>query len=107
MEQVSMTVEDKGAGFDQNMLALRGGQSSGIGLFGISERLSYIGGRMEIDSAPGLGSRFRLIVPILRSKHGGGPGRSGPEGAGFCCDLRTTRLQTGRSEKENPDRAGG
>jgi PAS domain S-box-containing protein len=61
---ISMTVEDKGAGFDQNMLAIRGGQSSGTGLFGISERLSYIGGRIEIDSAPGLGSRFRLIVPI-------------------------------------------
>jgi PAS domain S-box-containing protein len=61
---ISMTVEDKGSGFDQNILAIRGGQSSGTGLFGISERLSYIGGRIEIDSAPGLGSRFRLIIPI-------------------------------------------
>ena len=63
-DQVSMTVADKGVGFDQNILALRGGPSSGTGLLGISERLSYIGGKMEIDSTPGLGSRFRLIVPI-------------------------------------------
>jgi PAS domain S-box-containing protein len=61
---VSLAVEDKGVGFDQNKLALRGGQSSGTGLFGISERLSYIGGRIEIQSAPGRGSRFRVMVPI-------------------------------------------
>jgi PAS domain S-box-containing protein len=63
-DHISMTVADKGVGFDQNILTLRGGQSSGTGLFGINERLSYIGGRIEIDSAPGAGSRFRLIVPI-------------------------------------------
>jgi PAS domain S-box-containing protein len=67
---ISMTVEDKGVGFDQNMLAHRGGQSSGTGLFGISERLSYIGGRIEIDSAPGRGSRFRLMVPVPAASTG-------------------------------------
>jgi PAS domain S-box-containing protein len=61
---LSMMVEDKGVGFDQNKLSHRESQSSGSGLIGISERLSYIGGRIEIDSAPGLGSRFKLIVPI-------------------------------------------
>ena len=61
---VSMTVEDKGVGFDQNKLALREGQSSGTGLFGIRERISYIGGIIEIDSTPGLGSRFSLTVPV-------------------------------------------
>jgi PAS domain S-box-containing protein len=65
---VSMIVEDKGIGFDQNELSFKGGSSSGTGLFGITERLSYIGGKIEIDSAPGLGSRFRLMVPVPEVK---------------------------------------
>lgn len=60
--QFVLTIGDEGSGFDLNRLA-EGGRSSGMGLFGIKERLSYMGGRLEIDSAPGQGSRFRLIVP--------------------------------------------
>jgi PAS domain S-box-containing protein len=67
---ITMTVEDKGVGFDQNRLPHRGGHSSGTGLFGISERLSYIGGGIEIDSAQGRGSRFRLTVPVSAANAG-------------------------------------
>jgi two-component system, chemotaxis family, CheB/CheR fusion protein len=59
---VVMTIDDEGSGFDPNRLA-ESDRSSGMGLFGIRERLSYLGGRMEIDSAPGQGSQFKLIVP--------------------------------------------
>jgi CheY-like chemotaxis protein len=34
-----------------------------MGLFAINERLSYIGCGLQIDSAPGRGSRFKIIVP--------------------------------------------
>jgi PAS domain S-box-containing protein len=61
--QVVLTIDDEGAGFNPNRLA-ESGRSNGMGLFGIRERLSYMGGRMEIDSAPGQGSRFKLIVPL-------------------------------------------
>ena len=60
---ILMTIEDEGTGFEPNQLRAEGGHSGGIGLFGIRERLLYVGGHMEIDSVPGQGSRFKLIVP--------------------------------------------
>lgn len=64
-----VTVSDAGAGFDS------GGQATpsergGFGLFSISERLSLLGGLMEVKAAPGHGTSVRLIVPLL-SKRGG------------------------------------
>jgi CheY-like chemotaxis protein len=38
----------------------------GFGLFSIRERLDMLGGRMEIDSSPGHGSRFTLTVPLAQ-----------------------------------------
>jgi CheY-like chemotaxis protein len=35
-----------------------------LGLLSLRERTSYIGGRLEIKSAPGQGSRFTLRVPV-------------------------------------------
>jgi len=35
----------------------------GWGLFSIRERLTLLGGRFEVDSAPGKGTRVRLIAP--------------------------------------------
>ena len=55
-------VEDKGKGFDPSAIsAHRGG---GFGLFSIQQRLAYLGGRLEVDSAPGRGARFVLTIPI-------------------------------------------
>jgi PAS domain S-box-containing protein len=61
--QIIVKLEDDGAGFDASQLRIKKGQSDGTGLLSIRERISYIGGTLEIDSAPGRGSRFTLIVP--------------------------------------------
>jgi PAS domain S-box-containing protein len=63
-DALSITVVDEGIGFDPATLVDRsqGGQV-GWGLFSIRERLSLLGGRFEIDSAPGQGTRFHLIAP--------------------------------------------
>jgi signal transduction histidine kinase/ActR/RegA family two-component response regulator len=58
-----ITVADGGRGFDPSRLRVKGGMAGGLGLFNISERLDLLGGRLEIDSAPGRGSRFTLIAP--------------------------------------------
>ena len=61
-EQIQIVIEDEGVGFDLNNLDLAAG-SMGYGLSSIHERLTVLGGRMEIDSAPGKGSRFKLLIP--------------------------------------------
>jgi signal transduction histidine kinase/CheY-like chemotaxis protein len=62
---IQLEVTDNGVGFDAKKIYFQEGNSGGMGLFSINERLSHLGGRMEVDSAPGQGSRFRLIAPPL------------------------------------------
>src|SRR5580765_2795711 len=63
-DMLCITVTDAGVGFDAVALAgrLKGGHV-GWGLFSIRERLSLLGGRFEIESAPGKGARFLLFAP--------------------------------------------
>lgn len=61
--RIFVSIEDKGAGFNPNQFRVEGGKTGGFGLFSISERLSFLGGKMEIESAPGRGSRFSLVIP--------------------------------------------
>lgn len=65
--RIRVTVADKGKGFDPAQLRAAGGSVGGFGLFSISERLGLLGGEMEIDSAPGRGSRITLLAPIAKS----------------------------------------
>jgi signal transduction histidine kinase len=53
-----MRVEDQGAGFDHEMIP------PGFGLFSIRERLNHLGGGMQIDSAPGAGTKIVVIAPM-------------------------------------------
>ena len=61
-EALRLTVEDDGVGFDTSVLEQRGSQS--FGLFSIRDRLELLGGRLEVESAPGRGARVELEVPI-------------------------------------------
>jgi len=66
-EQVRIEVEDEGTGFDPGQLPAEGIPSEGFGLYSIRQRLSLVGGRAEVDSAPGEGTRVRLFAPIHQS----------------------------------------
>jgi signal transduction histidine kinase len=61
---LEITVSDKGRGFDPQALDSASVAAAGIGLLSLRERASHIGGKFEMESAPGLGSRFSLMVPI-------------------------------------------
>ena len=50
-------VEDDGAGFDP------GAETAGFGLTSVRNRLELIGGRLEVASAPGEGTRATVVVP--------------------------------------------
>jgi PAS domain S-box-containing protein len=63
-DQLCITVSDQGVGFDLARLDDRSKAGQvGWGLFSIRERLTLLGGRFEIDSRPGKGTRVRLVAP--------------------------------------------
>jgi two-component system, chemotaxis family, CheB/CheR fusion protein len=57
---LQIRVEDGGKGFDTADLGLEC-----LGLFGIREQLRYVGGSMNVDSAPGRGTTVSLTVPLV------------------------------------------
>ena len=62
---IRIEVSDQGTGFDPAEVRSREGTIGGFGLFSLRERLDLLGARLEIESAPGRGSRFRILVPPL------------------------------------------
>jgi signal transduction histidine kinase len=58
-DRLTFTVTDDGAGFDPAALAGRG-----HGFVNMSDRLGAIGGNVEVDSAPGRGTRVSGTVPV-------------------------------------------
>jgi PAS domain S-box-containing protein len=61
---LQLTVSDQGVGFDPAAMPRAGESGAGFGLFSIRERLELFGGWLEIESAPGQGSRIFVSVPM-------------------------------------------
>lgn len=62
--ELLIRVSDEGSGFDLEEATARRSGQAGIGLFSVRERLELFGGRLDIDSAPGQGSRITLYAPL-------------------------------------------
>jgi PAS domain S-box-containing protein len=60
---VSLSVSDDGIGFDVQAAAAKGRKAGGYGLFSIRERLSYVGGKLSIESGPS-GTAITLYAPL-------------------------------------------
>ena len=63
-DNIQITVDDDGIGFDFDQKELSVSRTGGFGLFNIQERISFISGTFDIQSQLGKGSRLILIVPI-------------------------------------------
>jgi CheY-like chemotaxis protein/anti-sigma regulatory factor (Ser/Thr protein kinase) len=61
--EIRILVSDEGVGFDPSRLDSTETATGGLGLFSIRERIDSIGGRVEIDSAPGKGCQLTMVVP--------------------------------------------
>jgi two-component system sensor histidine kinase DegS len=67
-KHVKITVEDDGTGFDPEILDQKIAENEGFGLFNLRQRLTYLQGKVEIDSEKGKGTRVTLLAPIKRGK---------------------------------------
>jgi signal transduction histidine kinase len=63
---IKLSVADEGPGFDPNDAAP--GEGGGFGLFSLRERFEPLGGRVEVDSAPGRGAQVTLVLPVLEKR---------------------------------------
>jgi PAS domain S-box-containing protein len=60
-QAVQATVEDDGRGF--SIEEVMSAQRKGLGVLGMQERAIIVGGRVEIESAPGQGTRVQIRIP--------------------------------------------
>ncbi len=63
--QVEITVIDEGQGFDLQTLSVER-PAGGWGLYSVRERLNLFGGSLNVESAPGAGTRVAIIAPLRR-----------------------------------------
>jgi signal transduction histidine kinase len=61
---VELTIADDGAGFVPSSQESDKNSTTGFGLFSIRERLELMGGRLQMDTAPGRGTRATITASI-------------------------------------------
>ena len=65
---VRVCVEDDGIGFAPPCKHSSKDETKGFGLFSIKERLNNLGGRLEMTTQAGLGTRVSLMAPLMNKK---------------------------------------
>jgi signal transduction histidine kinase len=63
-EAIHLSIADDGCGFDPQEVPSHTGAVVGIGLVGMQERITLLGGKLEIHSVHGQGTRLVACVPI-------------------------------------------
>jgi len=63
---VEASIRDDGRGFDVADALSEHGR--GLGLFGMKERASYVGGRVDIESRPGGGTKVSVVIPTVEAQ---------------------------------------
>jgi signal transduction histidine kinase len=71
--ELVVEVLDDGIGMDGNQSS----KLNSMGLAGMRERARYLGGRLEITSTPGEGTRVALLIPLSGGGGGGNPAKLG------------------------------
>jgi signal transduction histidine kinase len=65
--ELTLAVQDDGAGFDPDALSNNPAATSGLGLSGMRERAALLDGRFSLASRPGAGVRVEVAIPLPRS----------------------------------------
>ena len=72
-DRLVLEIEDDGAGFEPARLAKPRESGEGLGLLGMRERLALLGGRVDIESEPGHGTRVVIVLPLAAHLAGSTP----------------------------------
>lgn len=64
-DRVTLVVKDDGSGFDVDSVTERDETGLGLGLFGMVERATLVGGTLDITSSPGHGTQVALMIPLM------------------------------------------
>jgi two-component system sensor histidine kinase UhpB len=62
--ELSVVIRDDGVGFDVAAMHKRAGCGGSFGILAMRERIDLLGGRLEIESAPGQGTRVCARFPL-------------------------------------------
>ncbi|MEO8006803.1 MAG: GAF domain-containing protein [Betaproteobacteria bacterium] len=63
-EEIRLIVEDNGRGFDLEAVRRRPAERSSLGLISMKERAALAGGRLEIETSVGAGTRIAAVFPL-------------------------------------------
>jgi signal transduction histidine kinase len=63
-EVLHLVVRDDGIGFDVAMAQQRAQQGASLGLLGMRERVALVGGELDCNSTPGLGTEVHAFFPV-------------------------------------------
>jgi PAS domain S-box-containing protein len=72
-DHLQVSVGDDGKGFDTQAAQDPTRQGEAMGLLGMKERVSLLGGRLAIASTPGSGSEVRALFPLAAAAAAPGP----------------------------------
>ncbi|MBI2955362.1 MAG: sensor histidine kinase [Chloroflexi bacterium] len=74
---ITIIIEDNGKGFDVGRMFVPVSKGRGLGLLGMKERMSLLGGNLAIESEPGAGTRILANLPLYAFAPGERNGHNG------------------------------
>jgi PAS domain S-box-containing protein len=75
--RIRLQIRDYGRGFEPESSASRGGPGERVGMTGMRERITLLGGEFRVASRPGVGTLIVAEIPVL----GGDSPKGAPKGA--------------------------
>jgi len=70
-DSIQIGIEDDGVGCDISQVDSSMNKARGFGLFSIRERFNHLGGRVDVQSKPGEGTRVILLLPVTCDEQSG------------------------------------
>ncbi len=67
-DELTLEIEDDGKGFEPEKVRQPRENGQGLGLLGMRERLSLLGGTCNVESQPGQGTRVLIRLPLVHAQ---------------------------------------